>query len=222
MDFIKTIFGYDFKDKKLLTQALSHPSLFNQKGTPYQRLEFLGDRILGMVIADLIYRKFPKDAEGDLAKRHAALVRLETLASIAMKMKLGDHILISKSEEDQGGRLNPSTLADALESLIAALYLDGGLEVITPRIHKLWAPYLTQNLENLKDSKSTLQELVQKQGKEPPKYRVLEVTGPAHKPAITVEVSIEGYPPQQVTAPTKRLGEQEAAKIMLSHIKRTH
>ena len=134
---IETLLGHRFTDAKLLAAALTHSSLRKQTRMSYERLEFLGDRVLGLVVAHMLLRRFPKEPEGDLAKRQAALIKRDTLADVARTIGLGPHLKMSAGEERLGGRDNPNMLSDTMEALMAALYLDGGLETARP----LSSPY---------------------------------------------------------------------------------
>ncbi len=206
--------GYHFRNTELLTLALTHPSL--GKGASNQRLEFLGDAVLGLVIAELLYSMFPAEQEGELARRHAALVRGETLAEIAKKMTLGEALQLSVSEAGTGGRLSSSNLEDALEALIGAIYLDNGIEGAKAFILPHWEERARAVVSPPKDSKTALQEWAQARGISVPTYNVLSQTGPAHAPDFTIEVTVTGYLPAQASAASKRAAEQLAAGKLLT------
>lgn len=196
--------------------ALTHPSL--NKGKNNQRLEFLGDAVLGLVVAKLLYEMFPDEQEGELARRLAALVRGETLAVVARDIDLGVAIHMTESEASSGGRNNPTNLEDAMEALLGALYLDGGMvaaeNFITPR----WRA-LAQNIAfPPKDAKTALQEWAQARGLPVPTYTMIENTGPAHAPEFTIEARIKNYPPVQAKANAKRNAEQLAAAQLLEQL----
>ncbi len=205
---------YRFKDEGLLTLALTHAS--RSKEVNYERLEFLGDRILGFAVAKLLYKEFPDEAEGGLARRLVNLVRQETLAKIAISMDLSPYILLSKGEEKSGGSHKESVLADCCESLLAAAYLDGGIEPIDVLMDKYWKPLLNEELAAEKDAKSQLQEYVQARGKPLPQYNVVGVSGAKHQPTFVIEVVCNGYPSVQGTGPSKRVATQDAAEKMLT------
>lgn len=207
-------FGHSFKDTSLLELALTHPSA--NKSQNNQRLEFLGDSILGAVIAKLLYDLFPSESEGELARRLAGLVRSETLAQIARSIKLGEKLNIAASEEKLGGRDNTSNLEDALEALIGAIYLDGGMEPAEQFILRHWKKLAETTIAPPKDAKTALQEWAQARGLPVPAYQVKSSTGPAHAPQFTMEVSVNGYPPAEATAASKRAAEQLAASQMLT------
>lgn len=213
------LLGYPFRDPTLLTLALTHRSLARDtKDLSNQRLEFLGDSVLGLAIADLLYQMFPNEAEGDLSKRLVSLVNGEQLAQIASTMQLGDYLLMSSGEEEQGGRSNPSNLEDACEALLGALYLDGGLEAVHAVVKRIWAPYATAMKAPPKDAKTALQEWAQARGLPLPDYVVVSADGPSHAPHFIIEVRLQGIPPARGEAGTKRLAERLAASAMLASL----
>ncbi len=213
MDTLQQSIGYTFRDANLLSIALIHPS--SNKKENNQRLEFLGDSVLGLVVAELLYSLFPNEQEGELARRHAALVRGETLAVIATDIGLGDALMMSNGEAATGGRSNASNLEDALESLIGAMYLDGGLDAAKAFILPRWTALAQQTLTPPKDAKTTLQEWAQARGLPIPVYTLTNQVGAAHAPEFTIEVLVEGYAPASATANAKRAAEQEAARLLL-------
>lgn len=208
--------GYTFRNPTLLQQALQHPSLPFTPPSPYERLEFLGDRVLGLVIAQLLFERFTGEHEGLLARHFVSLVRKEALAEVAHKIKLDQALKISKGEESAGGRENPSILADTCEALIAAVYMDGGLEAAQKFIHLHWMP-LVENLNQLdqQDPKSALQEMALKLAHKLPEYKIVEVTGPDHAPEFTVEVQLPGFSPYRGHGKSRRDAEQQAARQLL-------
>ena len=205
--------GYQFRDASLLALALTHPSL--GKTASNQRLEFLGDAVLGLVITEMLYQLYPNEQEGELARRLAALVRGETLAMVASQIGLGDALQLSASEAGSGGRKAPSNLEDAMEALIGGAYLDGGLEAAKSIILPRWNELAENIVAPPKDAKTALQEWAQARGLPVPLYTVISQTGPAHAPEFTIEASINGHPPQQATAASKRSAEQAAAEKLL-------
>jgi len=208
--------GHHFKDTSLLALALTHPSL-NKNGNN-QRLEFLGDAVLGLVIAHLLYEMFPTEQEGELARRHAALVRGETLAAVARGMALGDDITMTESESNAGGRNNPTNLEDTMEALLGALHLDGGIMVAEKFIISHWRE-LAQNIATPpKDAKTALQEWAQARGLAVPHYTIIETIGPAHAPEFTIEVTVTGYASAKAKAASKRMAEQLAAHQLLEKL----
>ena len=211
--------NHQFKNPSLLKKALTHPSALPPgQGVDFERLEFLGDRVLGLVMATWLFEKFPKESEGDLAARFANLVRKEALLKVAATLKLeGAMVMKHETSSSQKKRLD-TLLADGCEALIGALYLDGGLEIATTFIHHFWEPFLEENLPPPQDPKSTLQEWVQSQGKKHPHYELISSSGPAHAPDFIVEVSVEGLTPARGHGSSKRLAEKEAAQEMLKVI----
>lgn len=215
--------GYDFKQPDLLVRALTHPSTLASAGgvseRSYERLEFLGDRVLGLVAADMLLETFPNENEGQLARRHVALVRQEALARIARSIDLGVHLHLARSEEEGGGRNNPATLADACEAVIGALYLDGGLDAARNFIRGAWTPLLTETPAPPQDAKTALQEWVQGRGLPLPVYKEVGREGPDHAPIFTVEVTVSGQGAMNGQGSSKRAAEQRAAEEMLKKVK---
>ncbi len=181
-----------------------------------ERLEFLGDRVLGLVIAELLIRQFPAEGEGALSRRHAALVRRETLAEIALELGLGACLVLARSEDDSGGRAKPATLANGLEALIGALHLDAGLGPAAAFVTRYWSPRLHAMPAPPQDPKTALQEWAQGRGLALPDYRVVEVAGPAHAPRFEISVQVGDLPPVTAAAGSKRAAEQSAAEQLLS------
>ena len=172
--------------------------------------------MLGLVIADLLIRRFPGEDEGALTPRFAALVQGATLAEIALELGLGRHLVLDRNEDDAGGRTKPGTLANGLEALIGALYLDAGLAPAAAFISRVWSPRLEAAQTPPQAPKSALQEWAQGRGLPLPDYRVVEVAGPAHAPRFEVSVQVEGLPPATAVAGSKRAAEQAAAGQLLS------
>ncbi|MEJ0009711.1 MAG: ribonuclease III [Alphaproteobacteria bacterium] len=212
--------GYRFRDRALLEAALTHRSL--TKSDPArahnQRLEFLGDAVLGLAIAELLYGLYPNEEEGDLSKRFVALVNGEALADIGRRLGLGGLLAMGGGEEEQGGRTNGSNLEDACEALLGAIYLDGGLEALGPVIETFWAPAARALAAPPQDAKTALQEWVQARGLKLPEYRVTSSEGPAHAPNFIIELAIEGQPPVRAEAGTKKQAERLAAERMLAQL----
>jgi len=209
--------GYKFKKDALLKEALSHPSLGGDKS--YERLEFLGDAVLGLIISEMLYKNFPDDEEGHLAKKRAALVCGESLAKIAREINLGEHILMNAGEENANGRDNSANLENVLEALAGAIYLDGGLKAAQNLIEKYFSKLLTEMPEAPKDPKTELQEWAQARGLPIPDYNIIEQQGPAHAPLFKVEVSVEGHGKASAEGNSKKMAEREAAKLLLEKIK---
>jgi len=212
------ILDYKFKDTELIRNALTHRSAAGRGEPTYERLEFLGDRVLALVIADLLYEHFPDEEEGALAKRLVALVRRETLAEVAVKLDLGSLINLSKGEVDAGGRENPAILSDVCEAVIGAIHRDGGLAAAHRFIDRHWRELMTNEKTPPKDAKTSLQEWAQGKGYDLPEYRTVGRTGPDHAPIFTIEVRVAKYPPEQGEGATKRMAEQVAAELLLKRL----
>ena len=215
--------GHDFDDPALLRRALTHASATRRDGKDpvnYERLEFLGDRVLGLIIAELLFARFPDEPEGDLARRLAALVRKETLADVAEELALGACMDFGPTEQE-GGAENPSVLADACEAVIGALYLDGGLAAAEGFVRSFWTPYLEAERKPPQDAKTMLQEWAQGRALPLPSYSEVAREGPPHEPLFTVEVLVEGQPPARAQGRSKRMAEQFAAEILLAQLRKT-
>lgn len=213
MSALELRIGYEFINKALLTLALTHPSLGKKNNN--QRLEFLGDAVLGLVVAELLYEQFPNEQEGELARRQAALVRGETLVKLANDLQLGEALIVSASEAQAGGRVTASNLEDAMEALIGAIYLDGGLKGVTQFALPHWSKLSKEITTPPKDAKTALQEWAQARGLAVPTYTLLETAGPSHAPNFTIEVLVTGYPPATAQSGSKRQAEQLAAGKLL-------
>lgn len=213
--------GHTFRDPALLRCALTHASATRGAGrTPvsFERLEFLGDRVLGLIIARLLFQHFPQEPEGDLARRLAALVRKETLADVAGELSLGRFIDFGPGEQDGGGAEVPSVLADACEAVIGALYLDGGLTAAERFVVPYWTPYLEAEHTPPQDAKTALQEWAQGRALPLPTYHEVAREGPSHEPLFTVEVRVEGQSPVTAQGRSKRTAEQAAAESLLARL----
>lgn len=210
----KTI-GYKFCDKSLLEQALSHPSSKkNNKSRDNERMEFLGDSILGFIIAEELYQKFPIEHEGDLAKRKSAIVCRETLAGAAREINLDKCLILGHGEDQSGGRDNDANLENAFEALIAAIYLDSGLENTYKFVDEFLSDKINLMKDPPKDPKSKLQEYLQGIGKDIPEYKVKSITGPPHNPVIEVELEVDGKVVSKAST-SKKKAERLVAKRML-------
>ena len=209
------LLGHQFRDPGLLEQALTHPSAATGTRPDNQRLEFLGDRVLGLCIAEALLEAFPDAAEGELAPRFNALVRRETLAEIAVDIDLGAHLRLGRSESISGGRRKAAILADATEAVIAALYLDGGIQAARAFIAAHWRDRLRGLSSAPTDAKTRAQEWAQARGLAPPAYRLLAQSGPDHAPEFTVEATLETGETATGRAGSKKMAEQEAATALL-------
>ncbi|MHA1536630.1 MAG: ribonuclease III [Alphaproteobacteria bacterium] len=213
--------GHRFKRPALLESALIHASggpTGAERTENYERLEFLGDRVLGLVIAELLFTTYKDEREGKMARRHTQLVRREALARVAGTIGLGAHIKLSSGEAETGGRDNPSILADCCEAVIAAIYIDGGLNAAAGFIHQYWISLMREASEPPVDAKTALQEWAQGRGSKLPHYRVAGRTGADHAPVFEVEVAVEGMACASGSGRSKRAAENEAAQAMLAAI----
>ena len=210
--------GYDFTDETLIKRALTHRSAGNDNN---ERLEFLGDAILGFVIAEELYHRFPEADEGQLSRLRARLVKGDSLAKIARQLGLGGYLTLGPGESRSGGHARTSILSDALEAIFGAIYLDGGQEPAYRTIVSLFGeilPSLSLNAQH-KDPKTRLQELLQARGLPLPEYRVLEITGEPHDQLFTVECRLED--PQSSTrgsGSSRRKAEQAAALLLVEQL----
>jgi len=201
--------SHNFKDKELMAHALTHSSVGGDKS--YERLEFLGDRVLGLIIAELIYEKFPRESEGDLAKRLAALAQGELLASIAAEIDLGTHIQLSDAEAFAGGAKNQNILADAFEALLGALYIDGGFKKCRALIERLWDKKFHEMKTPPQHPKTAVQEWAQGEGLPLPVYKILTQHGPDHAPMFDIELTIQGHKPVTAQGHSRQEAEKLAA-----------
>ncbi len=214
------ILDHRFARPALLVEALTHPSIAGRGRTrDYERLEFLGDRVLGLVIAEMLLNRFSDEVEGALARRLAALVKRETLVRVAGTIGLGRYLVLSKAEEDAGGRGSAAILADCCEAVIGALYVDGGLDPARAFVVKRWGALMEEAVTPPKDAKTGLQEWAQGRGKPLPMYETIAMHGPPHDPIFEVQVGVEGYEPVIARGPSKRVAEQAAASEMLQKVK---
>ena len=215
---LAAIFGHDFERPEILQRAVTHASAAIEAGESYQRLEFLGDRVLGLVLVDLLMRRFPDEAEGPLARRFGRLADRESLASIARSLSLAEWIRVAEGGQASSIAGNDSVMADALEAVIGAVYRDGGLEAARSMIEPLWTPLIAGQEAPPIDAKTALQEWAQGKSLSLPDYRVVSRTGPDHAPVFTVDVAVEGYPAARASAGSKRVAEQDAASALLAVI----
>ncbi|MDB2414906.1 ribonuclease III [Rickettsiales bacterium] len=224
MSKFEEIIGYKFKDDSLLKEALTHPSItkFNSQNNSdifnYERLEFLGDSVLGLIIAEILIDKYPNEQEGQLAKRQSALVKGETVSKVAKELNIGKYINMTQGEESTGGRSNLSNIENALEALIGALYVDGGITEAKIFIKKHWKDIIDQMKVPPKEHKTSLQEWAQGNGLPIPEYNVVEISGPSHSPSFIVEVYVQGFDPVRAKGKNKKKAEKEAAKELLKII----
>jgi ribonuclease-3 len=210
--------GYSFTDKSLLLRALTHASADSIASN--ERLEFLGDRVLGLVLAEWLHGLYPQDVEGTLALKFNALARREACAAAAEAAGLADHLILANAEAGSGGRKKGVILAGACEAVIAALYLDGGYEAARQFIERYWREQIDALAEDMRDAKTALQEWAQsRKGRSAPVYRQIGREGPDHAPRFSVEVSVPGEDPALGEGSSKREAEQAAAKALLKRLK---
>jgi ribonuclease-3 len=211
--------GHDFADAQILIEALTHASIVSPTRPDNQRLEFLGDRVLGLAIAEALLATDPAAREGDLAPRFNALVRRETCAEIAREIGLGEALRLGRSEMITGGRRKEALLADALEAVIAAVYVDAGFDAARDLVRRLWGGRIAAVAgDDARDAKSTLQAWAQARGLPPPDYAETGREGPPHEPVFTIEVRLADGTRETAAGRTKRQAEQDAAQRLLARI----
>lgn len=221
-DRLAELVGHRFAQPALLVEALTHSSAVPNRSNGrrrgcqgYERLEFLGDRVLGLTVADMLWRRFPDEAEGPLTRRHAQLVRKETLAAVAREIGLADHIRLSAGEASAQTRHNESLLADVCEAVIGALYIDGGLTAAERFIRQHWEPRLAAASKPPRDPKTALQEWTQARGYGLPRYQTVRIEGPPHRRVFVVAVEAGELEPAQGSGTSRRGAEAAAAAALL-------
>lgn len=209
--------GHKFKNQDWLERALTHASMRGGRTVKHdnERLEFIGDRVLGLAIVESVSQKMPDAREGDLARRYNGLVKGETCAKVGRELGLGDFLILSDSEDGSGGRKKATILADAVEAVLGAVFMDAGFDVARDVVLRLWQPVLDQGPSQHVDAKSVLQEWAQGRGLSLPRYIELSRDGPDHAPKFTTEVRIRGCDPAQGHGRSKRQAEQAAARSFL-------
>lgn len=210
---------YRFKDVKLLQLSLSHKSFSGAAGSHNEKLEFLGDAVLDLVLAEVLMREFPNDEEGGLSKKRAGLVNEKNLATVAMTLQLGDCLRLGKSEIISAGDKKPRLLASTFEALLGALYLDGGLTPAKSVIENIFLPLIRggdADRHFTRDYKTQFQELIQSKEKITPIYQVISQRGPSHARIFTVAVEVAGRVYAEAEGPSKKIAEQEAARLALA------
>ena len=210
--------GYRFRSRDLLKKALTHASVRQAPGKrrDNERLEFLGDRVLGLAIAELLWEVYPTADEGELARHYNRLVRGRTCAAIARELDLGPLLVLSEAEADSGGRGKETILADACEAVLGAIFLEGGYEAARQVVRTHWGSRVGATAADATDAKSRLQEWAQGQGLDLPAYVEVDRQGPDHAPRFTSEVRIRGRKPARGEGASKRAAEQVAASAMLA------
>jgi ribonuclease-3 len=213
-------FGYVFRDRSLLARALTHLSSPAAGGPDrsqsYQRLEFLGDRVLGVVVAHMLYEAYPQASEGELSMRLAKLVRRETCADVALEWDVGPHVAMGQGESRAGGRKKAAILADICEAIIGAVFLDAGFGPASKVVSDTWRPRMDADLEPERDAKTAVQEWAQARALPAPRYVEAARSGPAHAPHFVMQVVLDGYAPESGEANSKRAAEQAAAQAFLT------
>lgn len=199
-------------------RAVTHSSMVSPHRDDNQRLEFLGDRVLGLVMSEALLKADPSAPEGLLAPRYNALVRRETCADVARQIDLGAVIKLGRSEMKSGGRRKEALLADAMEAVIAAVYMDGGFEAARDLVLRLWGNRIHNVAADARDAKTALQEWAQARGEVPPQYIEVGRSGPDHQPSFTIEARLASGPAEQATAGSKRQAEQAAATALLKKV----
>ena len=210
--------GYAFRRPELLARALTHPSIASETRPSNQRLEFLGDRVLNLIIAEALFLHDRLADEGQLAPRYNALVRKETCADVARQIDLGAQLRLGRSEMMSGGRRKNALLGDAMEAVIAAIYLDGGPEAAKSVVLRLWGARIATAEEQARDPKTALQEWAQARGMPPPSYLETARSGPDHAPQFTILARLENGEAEAATAGSKRQAEQAAATALLHRL----
>lgn len=210
--------GYSFANKSLLVEALTHASIGGSTKRDNQRFEFLGDRVLGLVIAEALLLDDPEADEGKLAPRLNTLVRKETCADVAISIDLGAALMMGKSEQFSGGRRKTALLGDAMEAVIAAVYLDRGFEASRAFTLRLWGHRVGEAEEKSRDAKTALQEWAQARGFPPPDYSEIGRKGPDHAPEFEIEVTLQSGEKDQASANSKRAAQQKAAEKLLDRL----
>jgi len=214
---LETAIGYRFRDQKLIQEALTHASVRAGRSGQIdnERLEFLGDRVLGLAVAELLHGRFPKLREGELARRFNRLVSGDACAQVAREIELGRFLILADSEADNGGREKDTILADAMEAILGAVFIENGYGKAKDVVVTLWADRVDTLQRNPVDPKSALQEWAQGRGLPLPKYTEADRSGPDHAPEFVTEVEIEGHQPASARGASKRQAEQAAARALL-------
>ncbi len=214
MTDLEQILKHNFKNPRLLDKALTHSSVNSHVDANYERLEFLGDRVLGVSIASLLYRLFPAEPEGSLSQRFTGLVCKETVAQVALSLKLDKFMKVSSEDI----RSNENVLCDVCEAVIGAIYIDGGVEAAISFVNHHWRELIDRNIEPPKDAKTRLQERAHIKGLGAPVYRLVSREGSEHEPVFHIGVALNGVPEQVGIGKNKKLAEFDAAAKMLEQI----
>jgi ribonuclease-3 len=212
--------GHSFRDPALAQRALTHQSSpqagADARSDSYQRLEFLGDRVLGVAIAQMLYGTYPDADEGEMSMRLAALVRREACAEVALDWNVGPHLRLGAGEAQTGGRKKTAILADVCEAVIGAVFIDAGFEAASALVRRSWEQRMRSIAAPERDAKTALQEWGQARALPAPHYEEIDRSGPDHAPVFTIRVTLSGYLPEQGSAPSKRAAEQVAAQAFMA------
>ncbi len=213
---LETRLGHSFADVSLPERALTHLSAPESAGPhSYQRLEFLGDRVLGLAVSEMLYESYPQAPEGDLSVRLARLVRRETCAEVAREWEVGAHVRLGAGEKRAGGAKKAAILGDVCEALIGAVFVDAGFAAARALVRRSWETRMRADAAPVQDAKTAVQEWAQARGLPTPQYIEIERSGPAHLPRFVMQVALHGYEPERGEATSKRAGEQAAARAFL-------
>lgn len=221
LNTLQSALGYTFNDPSLLKQALTHSSAASKRLKSNERMEFLGDRILGLVLAEMLLEAYQDEDEGGIGYRFTALAQRDALARVAGDVGLAAQLKLSSGEHMTGGRENPGVLADAVEAVLAAIYLDGGLSAAQQFVHAHWTEMMREDKRPPKDPKTTLQEWAQGRGLGLPSYQVTGQSGPDHQPIFSVAVVLEGAGSEAGEGQSKRAAEQAAATALLERLEQS-
>jgi ribonuclease-3 len=216
---LETRLGHRFADPDLLDRALTHLSALSKRAPggahSYQRLEFLGDRVLGLAVSEMLYEAFPQAPEGDLSVRLAQLVRRETCAEVAQEWDVGPHVQLGAGERRTGGAKKAAILGDVCEALIGAVFVDAGFAAARALVRRHWETRMRADAAPVQDAKTKLQEWAQARSLPTPQYSEVERSGPAHLPRFVIQVALQGFEPERGEATSKRASEQAAARAFL-------
>lgn len=224
LEALEAALGHVFADRAHLRLALTHISAVTgvqgskARVRSYQRLEFLGDHVLGLIVSDMLYRAFPQAEEGELSRRLADLVCEEACAEVALVMGLGPHLRLGAGEDRSGGRERPAILADVVEAVLAAVYLDAGFAAAEAMVERFWRTRLSTPGSSARDPKTALQEWAQGRGLPPPHYRLVERSGPDHNPEFRIAVDVPGFEPVEATGSSKQNAQKTAAAAFLQRV----
>lgn len=216
---LETQLGHFFSDRRLLGWALTHVSASTDRSFSYERLEFLGDRVLGLIVAHMLFAAYPEQSEGELSRRLAALVRKETCAEVAQVWGVGPYIQLGEGEAQAGGSNKRAILGDVCEAIIGAVYLDGGIEAVSKVVQKVFRERMLSATADLRDSKTALQEWAQARRLPTPQYRLVFRGGPDHAPRFEIAVELPGFKPIIGVGGSKRAAEQAAATAFIKREK---